>query len=80
MKKIYNPSMKEEPHDHPTWIIPPRQEETILSWIEKSGRFITQTVEDEDYDRAADEFVDEIIESESYRDNQDEDDDDDDEL
>ena len=71
MKAIYNPSMKEEPHDHPTWIIPPREEDTILRWLENAGRFIVQQGVEEDTIVVADHLVDEIIDAEAYHDDDD---------
>jgi hypothetical protein len=79
MNKIYNPSMQEEPYDHPTRIIPAslRGEETILGWLERSGRFFAQELEEEDR-ILDDDFVDAIIESEAYQVDEYDDDDDDD--
>jgi hypothetical protein len=81
MTKIYNPSMQEEPYNHPTRIIPSslRGEETILGWLERSGRFFAQEVEEGD-DRILDDFVDEIIESEAYQVDEYDNDDDEDDL
>lgn len=79
MNKIYNPSMQEEPFNHPTRIIPLRQEETILSWLENSGRFRSRDL-DEDYANVPTDLVDEIIEVEPYSINDDEYDNDDDDL
>lgn len=68
MKEIYNPSMQEEPFNHPTRIIPLNQEETILSWLENAGRLLPQVADiDKDYDVMSDDFVDEIIEADSYQ-------------
>lgn len=72
MKEIYNPSMQEEPFNHPTRIIAPRQEETILSWLENAGRFILQDI-DQGYEAVPDDLVDEIIEGDSYQEEAEED-------
>jgi hypothetical protein len=65
MKKIYNPSMQEEPYNHPTQIIPSSQEETILGWLERTGRFLSPDLENED--EGTDDLVDEMIEVEAYQ-------------
>jgi hypothetical protein len=77
MKEIYNPSMQEEPFDHPTRIIPPRQEQTMLGWLEQAGRLIAQETDAEDHISMPDNLVDEITEAESYQDDDDNHDDED---
>lgn len=73
MQKIYNPSMQEEPSNHPTRIIPLRKEETIIGWLENAGRFMSQDIDEIHYDDIPDEFVDEIVDEEPYLEDEDED-------
>ncbi|MCU0551816.1 MAG: DUF3134 domain-containing protein [Leptolyngbya sp. Prado105] len=79
MKKVYNPSMQEEPYNHPTWIIPTRQEETILGWLERSGRLLAQDFDTSD-DEKSDPLVDQITDGAGYLIQEDDDDDFDDDL
>ncbi len=78
MKEVYNPSMREEPYDHPTWIIPPRKEDTILRWLENAGRFIARKEDDEEQVGLSDHLVDEIIEADAYPEEEEEESDDED--
>lgn len=67
MKEIYNPSMQEEPYNHRTRLIPMRNDETMLDWLERTGRLISRDLDADEYDTLADELVDEIIEPEAYQ-------------
>ena len=35
---LHNPSLREEPLDQPAAVIPHKQETSILSWLESTGR------------------------------------------
>ena len=66
MKVIYNPSMQQEPFNHPTRLLPPRQEKTILLWLENAGRFSASDVEEPPVG-LSDHLVDEIIDADAYQ-------------
>ncbi len=44
MAMIKNNSMREEPRGQRAQVIPPRKDESLLEWLENSGRFITGEV------------------------------------
>lgn len=44
MAVIKNNSMREEPRGQRAQVIPPRQDESLLEWLENSGRFISGEV------------------------------------
>jgi Protein of unknown function (DUF3134) len=67
MATQYNPSLHEEPQNQPTKVIPLLQRESLLSWLESSGRFRSSEIEiDEFADRKILEDIDDILESENY--------------
>ena len=44
MTLIKNNSMREEPRGQRAQVIPPRKDESLLEWLENSGRFISGEV------------------------------------
>lgn len=64
MVKLSNPALHEEPRYQPTAIVPLKQEESLLDWLESTGRLVPhvsveycyQDEEDEEEDVA--EFLD----------------------
>ena len=39
---LHNPSLREEPLDQPAAVIPHKQETSILSWLESTGRLVAR--------------------------------------
>ncbi len=46
---IYNPSLRQEPRSQRAALIPPRQESSILDWLENSGRLLAREPQDADF-------------------------------
>lgn len=49
---VYNPSLHEQPIDEPATVIPVKQENSILDWLESSGRLLARD------DHEADSYLD----------------------
>lgn len=67
MTNYYNPALHEEPQNQPTKIFPLIPRETLFSWLESSGRFRKNDIEEFQGgdDRIPDE-LDDILEPEIY--------------
>lgn len=65
MATQYNPSLREEPQNQPTKIVPLISRESLLSWLESSGRFRSNEI-NEFPDYKILEEIDDILESEMY--------------
>jgi hypothetical protein len=37
---MYNPALREQPREEPASVIPPRENGTILDWLETTGRLL----------------------------------------
>lgn len=70
---MYNPSLREEPREQLADVIPAKQEDSLLDWLEAAGRLIAREVVE---DRLIDE--EEISELMGVEDSAYEEDDDDD--
>lgn len=46
MAKQYNPSLREEPQNQPTTIVPLIPRESLISWLESSGRFRSSEIDE----------------------------------
>jgi hypothetical protein len=46
---VYNPSLREEPRQHPAAVIPMQKNASILDWLETSGRLLARQSTDFDY-------------------------------
>jgi hypothetical protein len=61
----YNPALREEPRNQPTKIAPLIPRESLLSWLENTGRF--RANEDNELpDQRASEDLDDILEPEIF--------------
>lgn len=65
MTICHNPSLYEEPRNQPVKIIPPIPRESLLNWLESSGRFRSREM-DEFPDHKIIEDLDDILEPETY--------------
>jgi len=65
MATQYNPSLREEPQNQPTQIVPLIPRESLLSWLESSGRFRSNEI-NEFPDYKILEEIDDILEAETY--------------
>jgi Protein of unknown function (DUF3134) len=64
MATQYNPSLREEPQNQPTTIVPLIPRESLLSWLESSGRF-RSSENDEFPDSEMPEDLDDFLEPEN---------------
>ncbi|QSJ18038.1 DUF3134 domain-containing protein [Nostoc sp. UHCC 0702] len=65
MVKLSNPALHEEPRHQPTGIVPLKQEESLLDWLESTGRLVPHVSveyyyqdEEQDEEEDVEEFVD----------------------
>lgn len=65
MTICYSPSLSEEPRNKPIKVFPLIQRESLLSWLERTGRFHTSEI-DELQDHKISEDLDDILEPENY--------------
>jgi len=65
MATCYNPSLTEEPRNQGMKVIPLPPRETLLGWLESSGRFRLSEIDDSQ-DHKISESIDEILEPEIY--------------
>jgi hypothetical protein len=70
----HNPALHQESLSQQARVIPPRERESLLHWLEASGRFDLHDTELSDNDKVAEELED-IIETSSYTLDKEEDDD-----
>ncbi|MFN3360910.1 MAG: DUF3134 domain-containing protein [Pseudanabaenaceae cyanobacterium] len=71
---IYNPMLREEPRNRPAGILPKPQTESILDWLERTGRIAARTPEvSVIYDEDIDELNEIIGDDTSYYDEEDDD-------
>ncbi|NJO75527.1 MAG: DUF3134 family protein [Leptolyngbyaceae cyanobacterium RM1_406_9] len=61
----YNPALREEPRNQPTKIAPLIPRESLLSWLESTGRFRANE-DDEPPDHRTSEDLDDILEPEIF--------------
>jgi len=67
MATYYNPALHEEPQNQPTKILPLVSRESLLSWLESTGRFRNSDLEiDEFQDHQILEDLDDILDPEIY--------------
>lgn len=65
MTTCYNPSLSEEPRNQPIKVTLPATQETLLSWLESSGRFHSNEVDDFQPHKVT-EDLDDILEADGY--------------
>lgn len=46
---MYNPALREQPREEPAKVIPPTQGESILDWLESTGRLLERESSDTYY-------------------------------
>ncbi|MCF4967124.1 DUF3134 domain-containing protein [Nostoc sp. CMAA1605] len=65
MVKQSNPAIHEEPRYQPAPIIPLKQEESLIDWLQNSGRLISSSTIDYSYQEEGDEedYVEELVDS-----------------
>ncbi len=64
MPPCYNPSLSEEPRSHAMKVVPPIARETLLNWLESSGRLRSQEL-DEFQDHKVPEDLDDFLDVEN---------------
>ncbi|NJR64901.1 MAG: DUF3134 family protein [Leptolyngbyaceae cyanobacterium CRU_2_3] len=65
MVTLQNPALREEPLSQKPHIIPPRENESLLNWLEGTGRFKAYEIGELHYDEVAAE-LEEIIGASIY--------------
>jgi Protein of unknown function (DUF3134) len=65
MTTIYNPALSEEPRNQPMKVVPLLPRESILSWLERTGRFKSSEI-DGFPDCKTTEDLDDLLEPEVY--------------
>lgn len=65
MSTLYNPALSEEPRNKPMKIVPPVLRETLLGWLESTGR-LRNNETDEFQDHKLAEDLDDFLEPEIY--------------
>jgi hypothetical protein len=65
MVKLSNPALHEEPRYQATPIIPLKQEESLIDWLQNSGRLMSYPSVDYYYEEEGDEeeYVEELVDS-----------------
>jgi hypothetical protein len=65
MVKLLNPALHEEPRHQPTVIMPLKQEESILDWLQSTGRLVPSVSVEYYYDDEEDveEEVTEVMDT-----------------
>jgi len=61
MTTFNNPSLRQESRDQPVQVIPPVAQESLLSWLESNGRFLSSEIDFHDHKMSLE--LDEILES-----------------
>jgi hypothetical protein len=65
MTTPHNPALYEEPRNQSMKVIPPILRESLLTWLERTGRFLSSEI-DEFQDHRMPEELDDILEAEGY--------------
>jgi Protein of unknown function (DUF3134) len=63
----HNPALRQESLSQPARIIPPRDMESLFTWIEGTGRFQSNEF-DESHDHKVAEELEDIMDSNNYED------------
>jgi hypothetical protein len=66
MSTLYNPALHEEPRNLPTKVVPPIARESLLSWLESTGRFQNNETDELQMVHSMTEDLDDILESEYF--------------
>ena len=67
MTTCYNPSLSEEPRNQPIAVVPPIAQESLLGWLERTGRFyFNEDGIDASQAHKMPEDLDDILEPEVY--------------
>jgi GTP-dependent phosphoenolpyruvate carboxykinase len=63
MVMLHNPALSVQPRNQPAGVIPLRQEESLLNWLENTGRLVgPSSIEVPDYSEVEAEELEEIME------------------
>lgn len=65
MTTFHNPALREEPRNQPVAVIPLSGRESLLSWLENTGRFDLHQA-DEPQNLKTSEDLDDILEPDNY--------------
>jgi hypothetical protein len=69
---MYNPALREQRREEPAHVIPPRQGDTILDWLENTGRLLERESSETYYGDEEAEINDLIVgEDDGYDDDDD---------
>lgn len=60
-----NPALRQESRHQPMNVVPPIPRETLLDWLERTGRLRSQTIEDNEPNKV-DVDIDSILDPEAY--------------
>ena len=72
---MYNPSLREEPRYQPAAVIPLKQDDSILEWLEATGRMLARETVDDSYLDDGEEEISELMVDDGTYDLDDDDDD-----
>lgn len=72
MIKVYNPALSEEPRNLDLKLVPSVQQESLMKWLENTGRFKTSE-NDVVKDYPVSEELDDFLEPDVYPDDEDDD-------
>lgn len=62
MVKLSNPALHEEPRHQPAAIIPLKQEESLLDWLQSSGRLVRHVSVENYYQDEEEDEEEEVVE------------------
>ncbi len=68
---IYNPSLREEPRSQRAGVIPLKQEDSILDWLEATGRLLSRDDPEHNYQEDEEEISELIVDDGPYDDDDD---------
>lgn len=63
MVKLYNSALHEEPRNQEPAIIPPRQDNSLLNWLSKTGRLVAREAGEHNYEEIEEEELEELMET-----------------
>ncbi|OLP15520.1 hypothetical protein BST81_25800 [Leptolyngbya sp. 'hensonii'] len=66
MTTCHNPALSEEPRNKPIRIVPPIARESLLNWLESTGRFKASENDEFLQNHKIPEELDDILDSEIY--------------
>jgi hypothetical protein len=74
MIKVYNPALSEEPRNNALKLVPPVPQESLMKWLESTGRFKASEQDDTQHHSISSEELDDFLEPDVYPDDDDDDD------